>query len=370
VAGGVVATLLGQRGWRVLVVERQSWPRDKACGGCLNAAGVRMLRSVGLAELLSGATPLTRFEMHHGRRHVSVAVPAGVAIARREFDARLVESALRSGVGGAEGGGVRFVTNCNARIMEEDAEFRTVRLKRDGEELDVRGRVVFACDGVQGSSLQEQPWAAWQAAEASWIGVAATMHSAEGGALERMVAPGAIGMFLAARGEGYVGVVRQGAGRVHVGAAVSPLACNRAQGAARVLGEILARYDVGLAGLEGITFEGTRPLTGRRRGIAGRRVLVVGDSCGYVEPFTGEGMSWAIRGAISAVSLLPLHLEAWEDRWEREWEALHAREVERRQRWCWRVRGVVRRPKLSGACMSAARAMPGLARWVARRIGA
>lgn len=370
VAGGVVGTLLGQRGWRVLLVERQAWPRDKACGGCLNAAGVRMLRSVGLGELLSGAAPLTRFEMHQGRRRLSVAMPAGVAIARREFDGRLVESALRAGARGAEGSRVRFMANCSARIMEEDPAYRTVRLKRENEEAAVRARVVFACDGVQGSSLQEQPWAAWQAAEASWIGVAATMQGREGGALERMVAPGTIAMFLAPGGEGYVGVVRQGAGRVHVGAAVSPAACNRAQGAARVLGEILAGHDVGLSGLEGITFEGTRPLTGRRSRIAGGRVLVVGDSCGYVEPFTGEGMSWAIRGAISAVSLLPLRLEGWEDRWEREWETLYAREVERRQAWCWRVRGVVRRPKMAGACMSAGRAIPWLARWVARRIGA
>ena len=39
--------------------------------------------------------------------------------------------------------------------------------------------------------------------------------------------------------------------------------------------------------------------------MAGYRVMVVGDSCGYVEPFTGEGMSWAIRGAIAVTSVLP-----------------------------------------------------------------
>ena len=33
---GSIATLLALQSKTVLLVERQSWPRAKACGGCLN----------------------------------------------------------------------------------------------------------------------------------------------------------------------------------------------------------------------------------------------------------------------------------------------------------------------------------------------
>jgi flavin-dependent dehydrogenase len=45
---------------------------------------------------------------------------------------------------------------------------------------------------------------------------------------------------------------------------------------------------------------GTLPLTRRTPRPAGHRVLVVGDAAGYVEPFTGEGMAWALATASAA----------------------------------------------------------------------
>ena len=37
-AGGAAAILLARHGWRILLVERTPWPRDKPCGGCINPA--------------------------------------------------------------------------------------------------------------------------------------------------------------------------------------------------------------------------------------------------------------------------------------------------------------------------------------------
>jgi flavin-dependent dehydrogenase len=364
VAGGLATALLADRGWRILLVERQPWPRSKACGGCLNAAGVRMLRSVGLEGLVAGATALTRFDLHVGRRRLSVEVPAGVAVARRMFDAGLVDAAQRWGRGA-----VTFVPDCAGRLLEdEDPGACSVRLKRGDEEVVVRGGVLLACDGINGSSLQEHPWAAWQPAGDAWIGVAATL--AETPRLAAAVDPSAIAMYVARGGEGYVGLVRQQGSRIHVGAAVSPAACNRAHGPAAMLAGILAEHGMDGADLASADFEGTRPLTGVRAGVAHRRVLVVGDSCGYVEPFTGEGMSWAIRGAIGAVSMLPQQIGDWPPEMETRWTAFHAREVFARQAWCRRIRGLVRHPRVAGAFVGLSRCLPGVAKGVARRIGA
>jgi 2-polyprenyl-6-methoxyphenol hydroxylase-like FAD-dependent oxidoreductase len=375
VAGGVTAALLAERGWRVLLIERQRWPRDKACGGCLNAAGVRLLRTIGLGAIVSGnnAYPLNHFEVHHGKRRLRLDMPGqqgatggGIAVGRREFDASLVELAQRRGA--------TFLPETSAFLMTQGNRkppvppFRKLRLKRDEEETEIRARVVITCDGVDGSCLKNEAWAHWIAAEDSWIGISATLLSGRG--IERFIEEGTIGMFVAKGGEGYVGVVRQGPGRVHVGAAVSPKACNKAQGAARVLAEILGDHGVNFARIEGVTFDGTRPLTGKREAVAGYRVLVVGDSCGYVEPFTGEGMSWAIRGAIGVTSVLPGAPPAdnWNIEWEEAWSRLHAKEIVSRQAWCNRIREIVRRPWIAGACIGVASWVPFLARRVVRKI--
>ena len=55
VAGGVAAGAAGTtRVEGEALLEKSAWPRDKACGGCLNAAGVGMLRACGLGEVLCG----------------------------------------------------------------------------------------------------------------------------------------------------------------------------------------------------------------------------------------------------------------------------------------------------------------------------
>ncbi|HLI18794.1 MAG TPA: FAD-dependent oxidoreductase, partial [Rhodanobacteraceae bacterium] len=49
VAGAMSATHLARAGLRVLLVEKSSWPRDKACGGCLSGVALRMLARAGIA---------------------------------------------------------------------------------------------------------------------------------------------------------------------------------------------------------------------------------------------------------------------------------------------------------------------------------
>ena len=50
----------------------------------------------------------------------------------------------------------------------------------------------------------------------------------------------------------------------------------------------------------------------RRRRIAGQnRILAIGDTAGYVEPFTGEGMTWAMQSGILAADSIANHQEEW-----------------------------------------------------------
>jgi len=47
-AGSVAATLLARAGARVLIVDRETFPRDKLCGDTLNPGVVKLLQSIDL----------------------------------------------------------------------------------------------------------------------------------------------------------------------------------------------------------------------------------------------------------------------------------------------------------------------------------
>ena len=49
--GSAAALRLAQHGWRVLLLDRQAFPRDKTCGDGLSPEALRILNRLGLADL-------------------------------------------------------------------------------------------------------------------------------------------------------------------------------------------------------------------------------------------------------------------------------------------------------------------------------
>ena len=96
----------------------------------------------------------------------------------------------------------------------------------------------------------------------------------------------------------------------------------------------------------------------RPREVASPRGVLVGDAAGYVEPFTGEGMSWAIESAV----LLDQAADPV------AYARSYRRALRRRQRWCGLVVGALRRPRVAGLMFRAALARPVLADLIARRV--
>jgi flavin-dependent dehydrogenase len=94
----------------------------------------------------------------------------------------------------------------------------------------------------------------------------------------------------------------------------------------------------------------------------------LGDAAGYVEPFTGEGMAWALA---AGAALAPLALRAcdrWEPDMEHEWERVFRRQVARRQALCKGLAFVLRRPRVAGVAFAALGRMPALAGPFLRRL--
>ena len=73
-AGAMVALELGRRGCAVLLLERQSFPRWKVCGACMNGAAQGALAHAGLGGLVAraGALRLAELRMTGWERTASV----------------------------------------------------------------------------------------------------------------------------------------------------------------------------------------------------------------------------------------------------------------------------------------------------------
>jgi flavin-dependent dehydrogenase len=146
-------------------------------------------------------------------------------------------------------------------------------------------------------------------------------------------APGTISM--AVGRQGYVGLVRVEEGWLNVAAALAPDRVKGARGAAQAMAAVLDEAGFPpIPSLAETEWHGTIALSRRTRRCAGRRVLLLGDAAGYVEPFTGEGMAWAFAAAIATPRFVPRGQASWEQQIERDWQQTLRRCVRRRQHWC------------------------------------
>jgi menaquinone-9 beta-reductase len=103
-SGATTALLLARRGYRVTVLDRARFPRDKACGEGLMPPGVGVLRRLGLYEtvLATGARPLqgVTYQLEGGDPAATATFPNapageprwGLGVRRTSFDAVLVDA--------------------------------------------------------------------------------------------------------------------------------------------------------------------------------------------------------------------------------------------------------------------------------------
>ena len=351
-AGAMVALELGRRGCEVLLLERQPFPRWKVCGACLNGAAQEALAHAGLDGLVAraGAPRLTELRMTGWGRTACVALQDSVALSREALDHTLVRAAVDEGVVFAEG--------VSAELGPVGTGERTLTVRgRDGEQ-SVRARVVVSAAGLHGlrSRAMAGPSPLATVEAGSRVGVGAVLEGAGAG-----YGPGAVYMVVGPAG--YVGLVRQEDQRLNVAAAFD--ACFvRGYGSP----ERAVRAHLESAGMprlpEGIHrgWKGTPPLTRQLSSLGEERLFLVGDAAGYVEPFTGEGMGWALWGALALAPLVQAGVGRWDDQLVHQWAQVHRRRIRRGQRVCRMVAWGLRRPWMARAAVRVFGTVPSLAR--------
>ncbi len=345
-AGAVAARTLALRGWEVRLVDRAIFPRRKVCGCCLNQHALSVLHSMGLGELPArlGAVPLERVRLGAGGRTADVRLPGGVALSREAFDGALIAE--------AETAGATFRPGTRVHLPESETDTEFVSLS-DG----LRAKAVVVADGLNGRARAE----ASVVRPGSRIGAGTILTDApddyEAGTIHMATGRG-----------GYVGLVRLEDGRLDVAAAFDA-------GFVQSLGLGAAAREIvrgsGLPELPGLAdadWKGTPPLTRGPLRIAGPRWFAVGDAAGYVEPFTGEGMAWAMASAVAVAPLVERCVKSGPAGLASEWAALHQACVGQRQWACRALAWGLKRPTLCAFAVRGLRLLPALARPVVRSL--
>lgn len=350
-AGTMAARQLSRRSLRVLLVEKSRLPRLKVCGGCLGGAALDLLEQVGLGDLplRCGGVTLRTIQLASGGRVAEFPVGRRIAISRQTFDDALVDEARQAGV-------IVCDDTHGQSSTATDRMFRQVTLHRRGAEIVVMARAVLVATGLSPSAH-----GATHASPRSRIGIGAIIDMLAGAAA-------ADSLLMACGAHGYVGVAPVEGGRLDVAAAVDP----RALAAARSPGSLAASIlrEAGLPpiiALETAAWRGTPLLTQRTRPLGGHRWLLIGDAAGYVEPFTGQGIGWALQSALSASALIAERLDHWAETAD-DWRRLYGRTILPNHRHCGVMTTLLRSQTLRQFAVRGLRHAPSLARPVVRRL--
>jgi len=339
-AGALAARQTALLGLRTLFIDKSPFPRAKVCGGCISGLGRHVLARVGLGQLVEApaATPLERFDLATAGRHVSLALPLGAAISRYHFDAALVREAIAAGA--------EFLPETTAQVrgLVDACRLRGVSLQGSSHAaVRTISRLVLIADGLGRTSMRRHGPFAPQIAAASRVGLSTTLS---GGDFD--LRPGVVAMYVGR--EGYVGMVRVPDDSINLAAAVDPEAL-RHRGPSDVVRAILIEAGVEPPrSLESVDWRGTGLLTRHSPRVAAKRLLLLGDAAGYVEPFTGEGMTWAMLSAISVAPLVKEWLRTRQDSRRQlvalanAWSRQHRSLLARRQRNCRTLAYLLRHP--------------------------
>ncbi len=355
-AGAMAALGLARAGASVLLVEKFDFPREKVCGGCLNGRALGVLDSVGLGTVASqaGGVPIESFRLGQGGRAWNLELPAGMAVSRGPFDQALVRAATDSGAS--------FLPRTEARVASPSREVLRVELEDGRTSRTVEARVVLLATGLSGRGIPE--WARPDAriTPGSRIGAGcfldATPSDYPGGTIHMAVGR-----------DGYLGLIRLADGRLHAAAAIEPSALNGGIGPGPIADRILSEAGFpSVAGLREARWKGTVALTRQTHPLGDHRLLILGDAAGYVEPFTGEGIAWALESGRAIVPIALQALKRWEPSMVDQWGAIHRRLVRRRQSFCRAAAIVLRRPVLVRAALDAAAWIPGATAQILQRM--
>jgi len=300
VAGSTTAALLAQQGFRVLLIEKATFPREKICGEGLMPAGASILDELGiLSELrVQGAQAFSGIHLHLPRdrclelnfREVSQTAQ-GWVVPRMVLDTRLARFA-------AQQPGVQL---CEA--------FRVLSAQTGPTQVEVTGiyqgqlqthtaRLLIGADGIR--SRFHNGFGIHRRKRRTRRFALRTLY-------DQFQGTGVVEVHCCVAGEAYVAPMDNGSARITLllfgsahrsrGAPLSDLYFENLSLFPHLMKRLKNPYPQGPVQSTGaVSLEVSR--------CHGQRLLLVGDAAGAVDPVTGLGMTVALKDAQLAARLL------------------------------------------------------------------
>jgi len=360
-AGALAATILARAGARVMVVDRATFPRPKLCGDTLNPGALAVLHRLGLGVATGASVSLDGWIVT-GEDGVRVEGRydgvRGRGISRSSFDAALMMAAAGAGARIEQGVLVQgpLVDTSNHQPTVTGLTISG----RQGKSLELRSRVVIAADGRYS-----------RVARALGLSRAATWPRrwAIGAYFEGVSGMTAFGE-MHVRSDHYMGIAPLVHGLTNA-CVVTPTPGGRLPADCMTT---MLRGDP----LLGERFAGARmvtapmclgPLAVDARAAGAPGLLLAGDAAGFVDPITGDGLRFALRGAELAACEALRALESGFDGAHVKLFEARRREFAAKWRFNRTVRWIVTYPAAVRAARYSAAILPQLLRHAIRYAG-
>jgi len=295
-AGSIAALVLARAGARVRLVDREAFPRAKLCGDTINPGALALLDRLGVGAAVRAHARAVTGMLLTGPGGAAVAADYphglhGAAIERRALDLLLLEAAVAAGA--------EFTPGASARAPVMDASCARVvgaRVRTSAGESDLRARLVIAAEGRHSRLGAALGLTRFAARPKRWA--FGTYFSGIDGLTWRGE--------MHIRANGYIGIAPLGDDVANVCVVRLRVASRKGPPhecidvPARMIADAIdddpmlrARF-ARARRLSPVVSLGPLAVDAAAAGCPG--LLLAGDAAGFIDPMTGDGLCFAIRG--------------------------------------------------------------------------
>jgi len=280
--GSACAITAARAGARVLLLEKDRFPRQKVCGEFVSAESLELLRLLLGETSLSVSEPVTSARFFVDGKCLRLPLsPAARSIPRFAMDAALFQAAQRAGVETRESTAILRVQQEARKDIRRDELFHA-----ETAQAGFSARALVNTTGRWSRLTQFDV-----AGKERWLGLKAHFtESAPPASVDLYFFPG-----------GYCGVTPVDSRTVNACAMVRADAARSLEEVFALEPELRRRSRAWQPLFPDVT---TSPLYFREPETESDGMLLAGDAAGFIDPFAGDGISLALHGGKLAAELL------------------------------------------------------------------